>query len=363
MGRIDNLTGVRAYAALWVFFHHYQQSQGDPGYLDLGAWALAGDWGVDLFFVLSGLILGITYAPRFAEHRIGDGRFRDFLVKRFARVYPLHLATFLGMAAIVAGATFSGRVLAGTESFGLDTGILNLLFVQGWGFTRELSWNKPSWSASTEWFAYLFLFPFCALALARARLRSVVAVVVALWLGLLVYAHAIVGTSVTGFTTRGILRIVAEFPAGYLLYRALALPRFGATPLAALSVATLVAVPYAPLACEALMLPAMMGLLLAAHDGSPVVDAVLGNSVVVFLGEISYSIYLTQVFVQMAGSQLLQRMPAGLAAEPALQAAVLLGQIALLIAVAAAAYYVIERPARDWLVARMSRVDRRRALR
>ena len=53
--------------------------------------------GVETFFVLSGFILSHVYLQA-----AGDKRFRygDFLWARMARVYPLHLATLVGMIAL-----------------------------------------------------------------------------------------------------------------------------------------------------------------------------------------------------------------------------------------------------------------------
>jgi peptidoglycan/LPS O-acetylase OafA/YrhL len=64
------LTGLRGVAAAWVFLHHlWHQSAAPPLLLDLGlaqvdlsAIARAGFLGVDLFFVLSGLLLGTAFA-------------------------------------------------------------------------------------------------------------------------------------------------------------------------------------------------------------------------------------------------------------------------------------------------------------
>ncbi|MBC8729599.1 acyltransferase [Paraburkholderia sp. UCT2] len=51
-------------------------------------------WGVDIFFMLRGFILAYTYLPSRAT-AFGWVDYRSFIVKRFARVYPLYLATAL----------------------------------------------------------------------------------------------------------------------------------------------------------------------------------------------------------------------------------------------------------------------------
>lgn len=77
------LDGLRAFAVLLVFFHHYH-SPNDPSL----SWGWAG---VDIFFVLSGfLITGILYDTRNTPHR-----FRNFYARRTLRIFPLYYAVLL----------------------------------------------------------------------------------------------------------------------------------------------------------------------------------------------------------------------------------------------------------------------------
>jgi peptidoglycan/LPS O-acetylase OafA/YrhL len=72
------LDGIRAFAFLLVFFHHYCGFE-------------VGWTGVDIFFVLSGfLITGILYDTRDTLHRA-----RNFYVRRSLRIFPLYYAVTL----------------------------------------------------------------------------------------------------------------------------------------------------------------------------------------------------------------------------------------------------------------------------
>ncbi len=72
------LDGLRAVAALMVFYEHYVSAP-----LNRFGW---GWTGVDIFFVLSGfLITGILYDGRDKEHRV-----RDFYLRRSLRIFPLY---------------------------------------------------------------------------------------------------------------------------------------------------------------------------------------------------------------------------------------------------------------------------------
>ena len=84
--RIPALTGVRALAAFFIFFHHNPVSALVWGPLEIW-WEL--HVGVTLFFVLSGFMITWRY------DRDGGARgsfWRGYFVNRFARIYPLYFA-------------------------------------------------------------------------------------------------------------------------------------------------------------------------------------------------------------------------------------------------------------------------------
>lgn len=91
------------------------------------------DLAVDVFFAISGFVLTRAY---YLERRT----FRDLAVSRIARLYPLHLATMLWCLLL----SFSGAV---------DANLLlqNLLLVQNIGLPpNRWAFNFPSWSISVE---------------------------------------------------------------------------------------------------------------------------------------------------------------------------------------------------------------------
>ena len=133
---LDSLTILRAPAALLVFFYHITH---DTVWARWLPGAATGYVGVALFFVLSGFVLTWSYKP-------ADGA-KKFYLRRFARVYPLHLFFFaLALAILVltqkapsAGATIS-----------------NLILLQAWvpNWDYIFSVNAVSWSLSCEAFFY-----------------------------------------------------------------------------------------------------------------------------------------------------------------------------------------------------------------
>lgn len=153
---IETLTSLRFFAALIVVLFHHGQTQFStaPGWLQNVV--KGGYVGVPFFFVLSGFILALNYAP---AAQAGTLDARRFWIARFARIYPVYAVSLLICAplfltALVAGSSPDGWLpqagLHALASFGLLQA-----WIPGWAF----SWNGPAWSLSVEAFFYL-TFPF-----------------------------------------------------------------------------------------------------------------------------------------------------------------------------------------------------------
>jgi len=149
--RLSALTALRFFGAAAIVLHHTRGYMGIP----LTFWqSVALPQGVSLFFVLSGFIL--TYAYRDLDRR-GVGH---FLIRRFARIWPMHIATFL--LAIFVTWMSSRSPVKGPPigvAFSSDAALWNLTLFHAWiPSTRiMLSFNAVSWSLSVEWFFYLCL--------------------------------------------------------------------------------------------------------------------------------------------------------------------------------------------------------------
>jgi peptidoglycan/LPS O-acetylase OafA/YrhL len=294
--KIDNLTGIRGFAALWVAAFHFRTTPIVASF-DFGSILANGYRGVDIFFVLSGLILALNYAASFSSDAHPRQLFLDFLSKRFARIYPLHFATFLLMFLAWHIAPRFGYLFHAPGINNWWTAFCNVLLIHAWGVTSDLSWNTPSWSVSAEWFAYLFIFPFCILVLRRLSLLHCVVLTFASWLLFLAFVFVYRAADVGQITNDGALRIAPEFIGGYTIFRFIQTKSgikgnvaafFGASSILALS--------YFPSATTVLLLPAIMLLMAGLYYGGGLVDAIFGNRIIVFLGEISYSIYMIHIF-------------------------------------------------------------------
>lgn len=146
--------------ALWVVLGHFWDWVVElfPGAEAASPFTEQGHAAVPAFFLLSGWVLSHNYADAFA--RLRPAETMRFLALRFARIYPLHLAMLLVVGLLVLVARWRDPAFS-LEAYGMGDLALNLLLLHAWTPHLQLSWNYPSWSISSEWFAYI-LFPFAA---------------------------------------------------------------------------------------------------------------------------------------------------------------------------------------------------------
>ena len=165
-GEIIDLTVCRALFAAWVFTYHIDLHAHFSAYLGPAAGLIRrGYLGVDGFFLLSGFILARVH-PEFSRSAAGSFRFWG---RRLARIYPVHLAVLILLAAIAASGLALGIVPHDPGRFSLTALLQDLLLIQGWGVANQLAWNYPSWSISTEWAGYLLFPVFCSCAARLAQ--------------------------------------------------------------------------------------------------------------------------------------------------------------------------------------------------
>lgn len=332
------LTALRFGAAIWVALFAFWPD------LDVSFMpnvVAKGYLGVELFFILSGFILSHVYLAAHGEKRFQYG---SFLWARIARVYPLHIATLVGvgvlaLGALAAGVSVNGNILSWASL------PANLLMVHAWGFAPEAGWNHPSWSISAEWFAYLS-FPAFAFVAWRLRERPILAVAgaVVFLVGLYAAFETLAGFPLTRATILwGALRIVPCFALGcalYLVHRRMNLPRPGwiaAGSTLALAVAGSLQAP------DALIVPLSGALILALASLSNDKAGWLASRPAVYLGEISYSVYMVVVPWKLLAVNAASRLTGG---GDKLQLFVWLAVVLALPAVAAVSYHLVEYPAR-----------------
>jgi|SRR5580692_7291756 peptidoglycan/LPS O-acetylase OafA/YrhL len=161
-GRIPELDGLRGTAILLVFISHYL---GGGGHLQLRPWlrhlfaATNIGWsGVDLFFILSGFLIGgILIDARNSPHY-----FRAFYMRRVHRILPIYYLWILLYAIIVSIALLGGPNPFSASSRDLLQIPVQFLFLQNLEFTLypfQHIWFLVTWSLAVEEQFYIFAPP------------------------------------------------------------------------------------------------------------------------------------------------------------------------------------------------------------
>lgn len=330
-GKLSALEGLRGLLALLVCAGHY-------GLNDLGARfgvQVRFDAAVDVFFAISGFVMSRAY---YLERRT----FGELVASRVARLYPLHLLTMLWAMALSYAGSVDWTLLA-----------QNLLLVQNIGLPpNRWAFNFPSWSISVE-MAVSLLFYW----LVRRDRPLLVAALLSLGAALSAFELASGMTPALnhlGVFNSGLMRGIGGFALGCAAYLlALRAPascaRLGAlAPAAALALlAFFVARDWSwPVSLPFALIVFATVLTTAAAGDVPL----LSSRPLVWLGAVSYSVYLLHIPLLWSASTLLGEPVDGLGRLPL---------IAVVLVAAQLCYRYFELPAQRWVLARLSRPGQR----
>jgi peptidoglycan/LPS O-acetylase OafA/YrhL len=168
--RANKLLGLeilRFLSAFAILFFHYRQFAfvGDreaglpqdrlPLYWLFGPLYQSGPYAVRVFWCISGFIFFWKYRDAIAD-RVLDGW--KFFVLRFSRLYPLHLATLLLVAALQPLYFEINGYFFVYQNNDLVHFLLQLLMASNATSQDALSFNGPIWSISVEVLVYFFFF-------------------------------------------------------------------------------------------------------------------------------------------------------------------------------------------------------------
>ena len=120
---------------------------------------------VAVFFYLSGYML----ASQLSQYSLNQNKFdyREFMVKRIARIYPAHIVTLLVMGLMALITTFANLQPFMTYNDDLLNFAVSIFLLNGVGLTRDISFNLPSWSLSVEFVCYSLFAAICVLTTRR----------------------------------------------------------------------------------------------------------------------------------------------------------------------------------------------------
>lgn len=280
------LESARGIAAFMVLLHHFSRY---PGLEQL--WYLTRSFylSVDLFFVLSGYLLAKIYINNVRTIR----ELTAFLFLRIGRIYPLHLFWVLAFLTILLLTQHGSLDESQRATFWPTFFLLNST-----GITKDhSSFNSGSWSLSAEWISYLLFgtWLLCTLSL-KTGLRKIIAVIIAVTFYFLAYflpqSHHLDLSFDFGYA-RGIGGFFTGV-AAYLFFRRELSNRTGFMLLLFILCFLVFKAPknYTDFAFPVLCFFAVTWL-----ASPPAQQTVMSHPFLVWMGTVSYSVYLGHVII------------------------------------------------------------------
>ncbi len=320
--RIDVWDGWRGLAILLVLVGHFTFS----------GWVWEERMGVDVFFVLSGMLMSnILFIKRM--------NLTDFYVRRFSRVIPA-LVVFLIAAGILS--------MLLKYDFSVKELIASLFFIRTYYPVEPVYFTSPVptghlWSLSVEEHSYILMSLLSVLLIASRKVAWVLLGIFAVSIAVNVYNNLTMDALEFKYSlirTESTIGFIA-FSAAYNLIKkehGITLPPH--MPAILVLLAFFCYLDSAPLWMTYLLCPVLLGVSVNhLTESAPVVQKLLSQPPLRWIGVLSYSIYLwQQIFYK-----LYYAIPGG----------VISGFI-LSISFGAASFYFLENPVRQWLNQRFS---------
>lgn len=300
--RVDELESIRGLAALLVVFHHFPKWNSilDTPFIN-NSYLM-----VEIFFVLSGFVIYNAYADSIRNRR----DLLRFQFLRLGRLYPVHLIFFLAfflveIAKYVAASKFGAADIRSTafDKNSLQAAVQQLFLVHALIPNNDvLTFNGPAWSISVELAAYVV---FGALVLLAGRWRDAV-------FGLIAAAAllALVVDPTSGMSY--LLRCLAGFFMGCLTARvanssAVQLPAH-LSSLALAAIAVFIAVKETNHLDYLVYFLAVFLILAVVRSNGGGASALLRAKPLLYLGKISYSVYMSHFIVMWAVALVFKRV-------------------------------------------------------
>jgi peptidoglycan/LPS O-acetylase OafA/YrhL len=290
IGYRPDIDGLRAVAVLSVVFYHLNKG-----------WLPGGYFGVDIFFVISGYLITSIVWREVQDGNFTIGRFYDRRIRRILpALYLLLAVTTVAAIVLLLPADLVGYGKSQLATLGF---VANVYFWRDTNYFARIAETKPLlhlWSLGVEEQFYI-LFPPLLLVLGRYWRRGalpIVAALVVLSLAAHVFALFVDGSGPAFFLlpTRawelGLGALPALLPRGFRL--ADPMPAIASTVGGALVVWSLV-LPLDKIAMWPAPIVSVVGataLVAAGLNASPWLNRLLTLRPVVFVGLISYSLYL-----------------------------------------------------------------------
>jgi peptidoglycan/LPS O-acetylase OafA/YrhL len=357
--RFQSLDGLRGVAALLVVLLHVEWSNHITGLRFVKNGYLA----VDLFFILSGLVIAANYSARITNARTA----LRFMALRFFRLYPLHFAMLTALVGLECIKVLAQSTLGIIPEHHPFTGgqspqsfVAHVLLVQGLGLLPTPGWNGPSWSISCEFVVYELFAITTLLGLFRNRVFLVLGAIAT---GLGYAVLALTRGTLNVVYDLGLVRCIAGFFWGVLICRwALVASTRSLKQMQLFEIGVTVAVisTMATISGGAILIviPLLILLVMLLRSDRGPVARLLMSKPAQYLGRISYSVYMVHYFIIVCVLMALKRIaPAAynrtmekdfVFINPWIGDVILLAVVATVVLVASRTYTLIEEPGRQF---------------
>ena len=362
---LSNLTPLRGLAALLVAIFHFEMAVARFVPAQQTMFFEKCYLMVDLFFIMSGFIMFHVYGNSFKPPILKDS-FRQFIVARFARIYPLHFFSLLLLILFVMILPQADLQYKGVEGYSAIP--TNFLLLHSFNIHKIYTWNIPSWSISAEWWCYM-IFPLLVIFIHKKKLTAIIVsilFIVAAYYSIMyvlprtnpLYPSVPVPHNINTTYDYGFLRGLAGFITGVIMYLVYQLPSFKKIiqkdAFAVLIILFVIAALHFAVN-DTICVILFAGLVLAFAGNNGFVHKACNNRVAQYIGDISYSIYLMQIFLQVPFSHGLRLSGVTGFGRGKLNIDFSSGliycsiYILLLIAISSITYYLIEKPCRKYI--------------
>lgn len=339
--RVEQITFSRFIAAVAIVVFHYGRDVFPFNHASIAFLFEQANLGVSYFFILSGFVMLIAYGNK---QRVAA---LSYYKNRFSRIYPAYLLAILLLLL---------HELRLQNNINVADLTLNLLAIQAWVPGKAMSFNYPGWSLTVEFFFYA-TFPFLTNWLYRKHdLKLLALPVLLVWVMSQVLLHGLALGFPAESEAAPIFQFIYYSPlmhfneflvgnvAGLLFINKLYSKTGNYDGLVIAVLLLVVAVLKAPAGLiyhngllAVLFIPLI--LLMALNSGR--LTTLCNHKALVYLGEISFGIYILQVPVYAWCGSVLQKLQI---TDTTLSFYFSLG---MLLIVSALSYRYIEKPLRE----------------
>lgn len=302
-----NLESLRGIAAISVALFHFKIGSHFNNEFTTNAGVL-----VDFFFVLSGFVIYYSYHDKLRNFQ----SLILFQKKRFLRLYPLHLL-MLGVFLLIELAKYifesQTGIISNKPAFEINNFqafVANMLLLQNWTIPR-ITFNDPSWSISAEFYTYLLFGLIVYIIKSKKFLLLIFLILFIPFMFFNISGHMLETSNIWGPARCTYSFAIGSFASYiYLNFNFQNRISNSYTAVLLLSLCYFLVSKYGDAESWILTsLPLVFGLVvfvLVATDKNTTVNKLLSINVLVYLGKISYGIYMIHYAVWWVTIQVLR---------------------------------------------------------